>query len=216
MPIDIESAKQSIEEAKEKSGDRNFQQSVDAIINLREFDVKDQQNRISADVFLPNGMGREAKICIIGEGDLVLQAKEAGLKVLTKDDLESLSDDRKEVKKLADEYDSFVAQTNMMPQVGRSLGSVLGPRGKMPTPVAPNADLDDVVGRLSNTISIRTQRSQPIINSCIGTEEMSNEDLVQNLNAVVEAVERNLPRGHENVRSVKVKTTMGKPVEVAR
>jgi large subunit ribosomal protein L1 len=214
MPIDIDAAEESIKQAKEKGEDRNFRESIDAIVNLRDIDVKDQQNRITTDVFLPKGTGKKSKVCVIGRGDLALHAKEAGVDVLTQDDLNALGKDRKKVKSLASEYDYFLAQVDMMPLVGRTLGSVLGPRGKMPKPVPPTADLDEMLKSLSSTISIRTQRGQPVVNSCIGTVDMDDRDLAVNLNAVVEAVERNLPRGRENIRSVVVKKSMGSPVEV--
>ncbi len=212
MPVDINVVEKSIKEAKEKGKGRNFRQSVDLILNLKEFDVKDQKNRIASDVVLPRGRGREVSICVIAGGDLALRAKEAGTGVLTKEDLEALGKDKKKVKELSRKYDFFVAQMDMMPQIGRSLGSVLGPRGKMPKPVPPNANIEVVVERLSKTITVRTQREQAIINSCIGSEEMSDKELAENLSAVVESVERNLPRGEDNIGSIIVKTSMGPPV----
>lgn len=212
MPVDINVVEKSIKEAKEKGKGRNFRQSVDLILNLKEFDVKDQKNRIASDVVLPRGRGREVSICVIAGGDLALRAKEAGTGVLTKEDLEALGKDKKKVKELSRKYDFFVAQMDMMPQIGRSLGSVLGPRGKMPKPVPPNANIEAVVERLSKTITVRTQREQAIINSCIGSEEMSDKELAENLSAVVESVERNLPRGEDNIGSIIVKTSMGPPV----
>lgn len=212
MPVDSNVVEKFIKEAKEKGKGRNFRQSVDLILNLKEFDVKDQKNRIASDVVLPRGRGREVSICVIAGGDLALRAKEVGTGVLTKEDLEALGKDRKKVKELSRKYDFFVAQMDMMPHIGRSLGSVLGPRGKMPKPVPPNANIEAVVERLSKTITVRTQREQAIINSCIGSEEMSDKELAENLSAVVESVERNLPRGEDNIRSIIVKTSMGPPV----
>lgn len=212
MPIDFEVAEKAIKEAKEKGKGRNFRQSVDVVFNLKEFDIKDQKNRISADIALPSGRGKDIEICVIGSGDLALRAKEIGTGVLTREDLEALSKDKKKVKELARKYDFFVAQADMMPLVGRTLGSVLGPRGKMPKPIPPNANITAVVERLRRTITVKTQRDQAIINSCIGTEEMDDRELAQNLVALVEGVERNLPRGDQNIGSIVVKTTMGSPV----
>lgn len=214
MPINLSTAENAIREAKEKGKGRNFRQSIDLVLNLRDFDVKDQKNRVNQDVVLPNGRGSDIRVCVIAGGDLALRAKEGGAGVLSREDLDTLGKDRKEVKRLASEYDFFVAQADMMPLVGRTLGSVLGPRGKMPKPIPPNANVDGVLTRLSKTVTVRTQRDQAIINSCIGTEAMSDEELAQNMSALVESVERSLPRADQNIGSMLVKTTMGPPVRV--
>jgi large subunit ribosomal protein L1 len=144
---------------------------------------------------------------------MALRAKELGAGVLARQDLDSVSQDKKKVKEIASKYDYFVAQADMMPLVGRTLGSVLGPRGKMPKPVPPNANIDALIGRLSKTTTIRTQRDQPIINSSVGSEVMEDRELAENLRSLVEAVERNLPRADQNIDSIVVKTTMGPPLK---
>jgi large subunit ribosomal protein L1 len=212
MPIDSEVAQNLIKEAKEKGKGRNFRQTIDVTFNLKEFDIKDQKNRVNEDVLLPNGRGKDVRICVIAGGDMALRAKELGAGVLNRQDLDSISQDKKQVKAIAAEYDYFIAQVDMMSLVGRSLGSVLGPRGKMPKPVPPNASIDALIERLSKTVTIRTQRDQPIINSSIGTEAMEDGDLAENLRSLVEAVERSLPRAEQNIDSIVVKTTMGPPV----
>ena len=213
MPIEIEVAQNLIKEAKERGKGRNFRQTVDVTFNLKEFDIKDQKNRINEDVLLPNGRGKDIKICVIAGGDMALRAKDLGAGVLMREDLDSISKDKKKVKAISAEYDYFIAQADMMPLVGRSLGSVLGPRGKMPKPVPPNANIDGLIERLSKTVTIRNQRDQPIINSSVGTEAMDDHELAENLRSLVEAVERTLPRADQNIGSIIVKTTMGSPVE---
>jgi large subunit ribosomal protein L1 len=212
MPIDIEVAQNLIKEAKDRGKGRNFRQTIDVTFNLKEFDIKDQKNRVNEDVLLPNGRGRDLKICVIAGGDMALRAKELRAGVLNRQDLDSISQDKKKVKEIASEYDYFIAQVDMMSLVGRSLGSVLGPRGKMPKPVPPNASIDALIERLSKTVTIRTQRDQPIINSSVGTEAMEDGDLAENLRSLVEAVERSLPRAEQNIDSIVVKTTMGPPI----
>ncbi len=211
MPIDVAAAEKIIKQAKEKGKGRNFRQSVDLIVTLKDFDVKEQK-KISSDVVLPKGRGKDVKVCVIAGGDLALRAKETGAGVLTRSDLEALGQDKKKVKQLAAEYDFFVAQADMMPLVGKTLGSVLGPRGKMPKPVPPAANIDAVVTRLSRTVTARVQREQAIVNAVIGTEAMDDRDLAENLVAVVESLEASLPRGDMNVGKVTIKTSMGHPV----
>jgi large subunit ribosomal protein L1 len=213
MPMEIDVAQNLIKEAKERGKGRNFRQTIDVTFNLKEFDVKDQKQRVNEDVLLPNGRGRDLSICVIAGGDMALRAKELGAGVLDRQDLDSISQDKKKVKAIAAEYDYFIAQVDMMPLVGRTLGSVLGPRGKMPKPVPPNANINAIIERLSKTITIRTQRDQPIINSSVGTEAMEDGELAENLRSLIEAVERNLPRADQNIDSIIVKTTMGPPIK---
>ncbi|MBI4812918.1 MAG: 50S ribosomal protein L1, partial [Methanobacterium sp.] len=127
---------EAVKKAKEESQPRNFTQSVDVVITIKDLDVKKPENRIDEEVLLPNGRGKDVKIAFIADGELALQAKNAGADmVINKGELEEMGKDRKEAKKIANRLDFFVAQADMMPLVGRFLGPVLGPRKKMPKPV---------------------------------------------------------------------------------
>ena len=77
---------------------------------------------------------------------MAVKAKKAGASlVINRGDLEALVGDKKKQKGLANDYDIFIAEAPLMPFVGRSLGATLGPRGKMPTPVPPNADIKEQI-----------------------------------------------------------------------
>lgn len=91
---------EAVKEAKEQSKPRNFTQSVDMIVNIRDLDVKKPENRFNEEVTLPNGRGKEVKIGVIADGELIVQAKDAGVAlVINKADLEELGKDRKAAKK---------------------------------------------------------------------------------------------------------------------
>jgi large subunit ribosomal protein L1 len=90
---------------------------------------------------------------------------------------------------------------------------MLGPRGKMPTPVPPTAPVEDVVTRHRRLVRIRV-RDQPSIKCRIGTEDMSEDELADNALAVVSAVEAKLPKGPKNVDNIRLKATMGPSVKV--
>jgi len=122
---------EAVKKAKEQSKPRNFTQSIDIIVNIKDLDVKKPENRFDEEVALPNGRGKEVRIGFIADGELAVQAKNAGIDlVVTKADLEEIGKDRKQAKKIANANDFFVAQADMMPLVGRFLGPVLGPRKK--------------------------------------------------------------------------------------
>jgi large subunit ribosomal protein L1 len=99
-----------------------------------------------------------------------------------------------------------------MPTVGKSLGQLLGPRGKMPTPVPFNADIVAFLARFRTSIKVRTRASLSV--SCkIGDESMEDADLAINANAVLNAIEKKLPNGEKNIKKIMIKTTMGKPIK---
>lgn len=146
---------EAVKEAKEQSKPRNFTQSVDMIVNIRDLDVKKPENRFNEEVTLPNGRGKEVKIGVIADGELIVQAKNAGVAlVINKADLEELGKDRKAAKKAANSVDFFIAQADMMPLVGRFLGPILGPRNKMPKPVPASIKLDPLLERLQSTVKV--------------------------------------------------------------
>ena len=101
----------------------------------------------------------------------------------------------------------------MMPTVGRTLGPALGPRGKMPIPIPPNADLVALMAKYRKTIVVR-MRNQPIIQTTIGTQNQSDEELVENIQAVLRVLEGKLKRGLKNIEMVFIKTSMGTPVKI--
>ncbi len=213
MPIDEEAIIEALREMRTKTKKRNFRQSVEILINLRDIDLRKPENRIRELVELPHGLGKENKVCVIASGDAALRARRAGLEVLDREELEAMAGDKKRAKKLAKKYDYFVAEAPLMPLIGRILGAVLGPRGKMPTPVPPTADFKAVVDRLKRTVRVVAWKA-PNVYCKVGTEDMDDKALAENINAVIKALEEKLPRGLKNIKSVYVKMSMGPAVEV--
>jgi large subunit ribosomal protein L1 len=214
MSLDKKTLLDAVKEAKSKSGQKKFNQTVDLILDIKEIDMKAPEGRIQAVVELPHVTGKPNKICIIASGELALKAKNAEAeRVLERADLDALMGKKKELRKLANEYDVFVAEAPLMPLVGRIFGPVLGPRGKMPVPVPPNADIESVIARNRKTVVVR-MRNQPIIQVAVGTENMSEDELVDNIQAVLRLLEGKLKRGLKNVKFAFIKTSMGSPVKI--
>jgi len=200
---------EAVKKAKEESKPRNFTQSIDVVINIKDLDVRKPENRMDEEVFLPNGRGKDVKIAFIAEGELALQAKNAGADlVITKSELEEMGKNRKEAKKMANRYNFFVAQADLMPLVGRFLGPVLGPRKKMPKPVPATVKPDPIMERLKKTAKIRI-KDQPVVQTIVGSQEMDEELIADNIEAVLGILDRNLEKGRNQIKSMYVKTTMG-------
>ena len=200
---------EAVKKAKEGSKPRNFTQSLDVVITIKDLDVRKPENRIDEEVFLPNGRGKPVKIAFIADGELALLAKNAGADlVINKAELEEMGKDRKEAKKMANRHDFFVAQADMMPMVGRFLGPVLGPRKKMPKPVPASAKPEPLMEKLKGTVKVRI-KDQPVVQALVGSQEMGDEDIADNIEAVLGVLDQKLEKGRNQIKAMYVKTTMG-------
>jgi large subunit ribosomal protein L1 len=203
---------EKVKEAREKSKPRKFTQSWDISINLRGIDLRKPENRLNLEFVLPEGRGKENRVAVIADS-LAAEAKKSADLVISKAEIESLVKNKKKIKKIADEYDYFLGEAAMMPIIGRSLGAVLGPRGKMPKPVPPKIAVEPLVKRAKGVIRIALKES-PVIHATIGTEDMDDEKVAKNITAVFDFVADKLPKGRNNIKSAFIKLTMGKPVKL--
>ncbi len=197
-----------IKEAKTTDKERKFKQSIELIMIFKDIDVK-KGFTINETVQLPK-TSSPAAICVMASGDMGLKAKNAKAdRVMDNDEINRLATNKRASRKLINSFDFFLADTKLMPVVGKVLGQILGPRGKMPTPVPFNAPIDSFLARFRSSVRVRVKNSLSM--SCkIGDESMEDADLVANAQAVISAVEKKLPNGDKNLRKVLIKTTMGK------
>ncbi len=214
MPIAKENLLAALKLAREGSKKRKFVQSVDLAICLKDIDPKKPEGRIREEIVLPHGVGKPRRIGIFAEGELARRARDAGADlILGRADIEALKSERKRARQVAEGCDFFLSQADFMVMIAKSLGPVLGPRGKMPKPIPSTADPKPLIERLRRTVSIR-MKEQPDLHVPIGSEGMSDEQLEANAQAVLGALEHRLERGLDQVHSIHIKTTMGKPVKV--
>jgi len=203
----------AVKKALEKSKKRNFVETVDISINLKDIDLSVPKNRIQDDVILPNGRGRQVKVCVIGGNELVSKAKSVADRTLTADELGKIADDKKQAKKMAGEFDYFIAEASLMPVVGKRLGIVLAPRGKMPRPIQPGADPKPIIETLRKTVTIRS-KDKKTFHTAVGKTDMTPEQIAENIDSILKKLTNKLERGQMNIGSVYVKTTMGQSEKV--
>jgi large subunit ribosomal protein L1 len=214
MPLDQKTILNAVKEAREKSGKRKFNQSVELILKLQDIDMKSPEARIQEVVELPHALEKTNKICVIASGELAMKARKANADhVVERSELEGLAGKKQEMRKIANGYDFFIAEAPLMPLVGKTLGSVLGPRGKMPVPVPPSADIASLITKHRKTVTIRL-RNQPTLQSRIGMENMKDEEITENILAVLRVLEGKLKRGMKNIKFAYIKTAMGAPVKI--
>lgn len=200
-----------VKKAKEETKKRKFKQSIELIINFKDIDVK-KGFAINEVIQLPK-TSSPATVCVIATGEMSQKAKAAKAdSVIGTEELTKFESNKRESRKFINKYDFFLADTKVMPQVGKTLGQFLGPRGKMPTPVPFDAPIESFLQRFRSSIKVRTRASLSI--SCkIGDESMEDADLAINAHAVITAIEKKLPNGERNIKRIMVKTTMGKPIK---
>jgi large subunit ribosomal protein L1 len=214
LPLDQKTILSAVKEAKEKSQKRKFNQSIELIIKLQDIDMKAPESKIQEIIELPYAPEKANKVCVIGSGELAMKAKNANADyVIERGELESLAGKKQELRKVANNYDFFIAEAPLMPLVGRTLGSVLGPRGKMPVPVPPSADIAGLIKKHRKTIIVRL-RNQPILQNRVATENMKDEEITENIQTVLRVLEGKLKKGMKNIKVVYVKTAMGTPVKI--
>lgn len=201
---------EAIEELK-KQRKRSFNQSFDLIINLRNFDVRKES--LNTFVQLPF-QASERKICAF----LLDKPSKIFDFCIVKTDFDNWQE-KKQIKKLARDYDFFVSVPQLMQLVATKFGRVLGPQGKMPSPqlgviTAPDEkSMQELADRIRKTARIRAK--EPSVKIMIGKESMESEKISQNAEAVYNAVVNALPRKIEGIKSVMIKLTMSKPVKIS-
>ena len=195
----------------ESSPPRKFKESVEISINLKDVDLSVAKNRIDIEVPLPKGRGKGVKVCVIGSAELAFKAKQTADLVIQPDQLEEYAGSKKKVRALAKEYDFFIAEAPLMPTIGKRMGQILGPHGKMPRPIPPNADPTSIINALKGTVRVKSGERRTF-HAAIGTRDMSPEDLAENVDALFKRVLSKLERGRFNIHSAYLKTTMGPAV----
>jgi len=207
--------KEAVETLLKNAAKRNFIQTVNLTINLKGVDLKNPKNRIDEDLNLPNGKGKPVKVALFATGELAFKARDVADLVLTDEDIERLKENKREAKKIASNYDYFLAETTLMSRIGKDLGAILGPRGKMPKPIPPGADPRVVTDSFKKSVKARSKNS-PVISLPVGREDMAVDKICENIRAALARIESKLERGRDNIDSVYLSLTMSDSVRVDR
>ena len=195
-----------------ESKKRKFEESIEIGINLKDVDMADPKNRINEEIILPAGRGKDIKVGIIASEKMRLKAKNADF-TYSLEDLNNFTDDKKSFKKVVKNIDFFVAESTLMGNIGKNLGIILGPRGKMPKPMAPGQDPTPFIENLKKSVRARS-RDKITFHVPVGTRSMSDNDLYTNINTVMKRVISHLDKGKGNIASAYIKSTMGSAVEI--
>ena len=208
-----ENINNAIKEAIENAPERKFVESMDIQVAIKDVDSKHPSNRIKEEVRLPSGRGRDVRIAMFAAGEAATRARDAGIHVITPPEIEELGGNKGRAKKIGNQFDFFLSEVPHMGLIGRYLGTVLGPRGKMPRPVPPTLDPAVIATGLKTTVVVKSG-DKMTFHTTIGTVGQSQEELFANAMEVYNRVIGRLERGAGNIRSLFIKTTMGPATRV--
>jgi large subunit ribosomal protein L1 len=216
--MDLNAINEAVKKAKSDSPKRNFKQTVEFIINLKDVDIKKPEGQLDFFVPLHYGKGKKPKICALIGPELKDEAKASCDTVILQDEFQKYAANKKDIRKLAKNHDFFIAQANIMTQVASVFGRVLGPKGKMPNPkagcvVPPKSNMKPLVEKLSKTVRVNT-KLVPIIQVPVGMEDMDEAHISDNILTVYNQAIHHLPGDKNNIKSMFVKLTMGKGVRL--
>merc|ERR1712158_20378 len=192
---------------KEGSKKRNFVETVDLQIGLKNYDPQ-KDKRFSGSIKLKHIPRPKFSVCIFGDQQHCDEAKEAGIPHMSADDLKKLNKQKKLVKKLAKKYDAFLASESLIKQIPRLLGPGLNKAGKFPSLLTHGDNIDEKINDLKSTIKFQMKKVL-CLSVAIGNLSMDEDQLVQNIHLAINFLVSLLEKHWQNVRSLYIKSTMG-------
>lgn len=191
---------------------RNFVESVELQFGLKNYD-SNRDKRFGGSIKLPNISRPNLSVCVLGDALHCDQAKALGIAFRSVDDLKKLNKDKKEVKKLAKSFDAFLASEVVIKQIPKLLGPGLNKAGKFPSPISHSDNIPEKIQELRATIKFQYKKS-PCLGVAIGTIQMPDDELVANIMMSTNYLVSLLKKGWQNIGSVYLKSSMGKPVRL--
>ena len=187
-----------------------FDETVEIAMNLG-VDPKHADQMVRGVCNLPNGSGRTARVAVFAKGAKAEEAKAAGADIVGAEDLVEI------VSKGTINFDRCIATPDMMGLVGR-LGKVLGPRGLMPNPRVGTVTMDvvgAVKGAKGGSVEFRVEKAG-IVHAGVGKASFTEQALVENIKAFVDAVVKSKPQGSKGqyLKKVSLSSTMGPGLKV--
>jgi large subunit ribosomal protein L10Ae len=193
---------------------RKFTETVELQIGLKDYDPQ-KDKRFAGSVRLPHIPRPGLKICLIGDAKHldIVKAQNIQVDVMDFDGLKTFNKDKKLVKKWAKQYALLLASDTLVKKIPTVLGPILNRIGMFPQVVTHNEDLRSKVDDCRASIKFQLKKVTCMA-VAIGNETMNEDELRQNILMGVNFLASLLKKGWHNLKSVHIKTTMGKPYKL--
>lgn len=204
--------KEILAAAKDPKTRRRFLQSVELQIGLKNLDpAKDK--RFAGSYVLPKEARPNTKVCIIGDQKHLDIAKELKLDAVSADDLKKFDKKKKPIKKWASSYDALLATDTLIKTIPRLVGPQLNKMGMFPSPISHTDDIQAKITEIKSTVKFQLKKVL-CLGVAIGHVNMAESDLKAHLILSINFLVSLLKKGWQNIRSLYVKSSMGKPVRI--
>lgn len=197
-------------ESQEKK--RNFQETIELQIGLKNYDTK-KDKRFAGSVKLPHVPRPNMKVAILGNAVHIAEAEKLGVEKYDVDALKKFNKQKKPIKKFAKKYDAFLASDTIIKTIPRILGPGLNKAGKFPTLLAASDDMDDKIKELQSTVKFQLKKVL-CMSASVGHVNMPETEVTANTVLAVNFLVSLLKKHWQNVKSLHLKSTMGKPKRI--
>ncbi|KAF1769065.1 hypothetical protein GCK72_000878 [Caenorhabditis remanei] len=153
------------------------------------------------------------KVCVFGDQHHLDEAAAENIPAMSADDLKKLNKQKKLIKKLAKSYDAFIASESLIKQIPRILGPGLNKAGKFPSVVTHGESLQSKSDEIRATVKFQMKKVL-CLSVAVGHVDLTQEELVSNISLSINFLVSLLKKNWQNVRSLNIKSTMGKPQRV--
>jgi large subunit ribosomal protein L10Ae len=202
-----EAVKALLAASKEKK--RGFVETIELQVALKNYDPS-KDKRFSGVLRLPQAPKTKFTVCIIGDEKHITEAKAKGLPTMSQDDLKKLKKDKKLVKKLANDYDAFLASSSLIRLIPRLLGPGLNKAGKFPSVLGPNDDILEKVEQQKQSIKFQLKSKKALcLGVAVGNVNQKEVDVNNNITLSVNFLVSLLSKNWQQVKRLYIKSTMG-------
>ena len=208
-----------ITEMRGKTKERKFKQTVELQVALKDYDPQ-KDKRFAGTVKLPNIPRPNMKICLIADQKHQDEAKALGygmegssIEVTTLDNLKKFNKDKKLIKKWAKKFYLLLATDALVKKIPVVLGPILNRIGRFPAPVTHQEPLDKKLDDVKSSVKWQLKKVTNM-NVAVANQEMTDEEVRQNIVMSLNFLSSLLKKGWHNIKSINIKTTMGKSVKI--
>ncbi|EAA17336.1 L1P family of ribosomal proteins, partial [Plasmodium yoelii yoelii] len=195
-----------------KQKKRKFVETIELQIGLKDYDTQ-RDKRFSGTVKLSNEVRKKLKVCILGDAVHSEEAQKLKLDYMDIEAMKKLNKDKTLVKKLAKKYDAFLASQVILPQIPKLLGPGLNKAGKFPSLITHNDKINDKILELRSSIKFQLKKVL-CMGVPVGHANLKEEELRSNIVHAINFLVSLLKKNWQNIRTLHIKSTMGKPQRI--